>query len=279
MNDETCDMEGQAVAYGLHALEPDEEAAFEQHLPGCAACQEMVAETERIAGDIGAAVPQLDPPERLRDSIVELAERTPQIRQTPPVPPTPRPPAREEQPPAARRPPQRQDERRPATRGPRRRRIVAVALAAAAVLAFGGLGAYTAVVQQQRDAQAAQVQAMAEAIVGLVSTPTTHATLHSSQGGHAVAAVIAAQSGPIVVGPGLQPNGGDTTYVLWGIAGDPAGAAPEPLGAFDVTREQPMQALHSEHPLHYTAYAISLEPGRVPPTTPTELVAQGPVAQ
>ncbi|MEJ3658045.1 anti-sigma factor [Actinomycetes bacterium KLBMP 9759] len=268
MNDETCDMQEQAVAYGLHALEPDEEAAFEQHLPGCAVCRETVAETERIAGDIGAAVPQIDPPERLRDSIVELAERTPQVPQGSR---TPRPPARAEQP--AARPPQRRDGQRPATRRPRRR-VLAVALAAAAVLAFGGLGAYTAVVQQQRDAQAAQVQAMAEAIVGLVSTPTAHATLHSSQG-HAVAAVIAAQSGPIVVGPGLTPNERDTTYVLWGIAG----AAPEPLGAFDVTREQPMQALRSEHPLHYTAYAISLEPGRTPPTTPTDLVAQGPVAQ
>src|SRR4051812_10895798 len=58
-----------AAGYALSALEPAEEAEFRAHLAGCPACQHAVAAHERVAAELGAAVPPATPPPGLWDAI------------------------------------------------------------------------------------------------------------------------------------------------------------------------------------------------------------------
>jgi hypothetical protein len=281
-NDDACAMNEQAVALALHALDPDEENAVRTHLPHCRSCQQTVRSTESIMGSLGASVPQIDPPDRLRSSILARVAETPQDRadtianRTGSSPRTPRRAT------PAPRPGERDDQRgnRPSNPGdiPRRliraarRRVIAVAVAVVVVLGFGGITAYTAQLQQQRDVQAAQTQALADLITHWGQPGIGHATLQSNQG-QPVAAVLATRSGPTVVTSGLPPNRRDTsTYVLWGINA----AGPHPLGAFDVTTGVAAHAIATAD-TGYSAYAISLEPGRVMPGSPTTVVASGPI--
>ncbi|MEU6701566.1 anti-sigma factor [Pseudonocardia sp. NPDC046786] len=69
----------QTVGWALHALEPDEEFEVVEHLPGCAECRRTAAEVADVTTGLATALPQYEPPPRLRESIVEQARRTPQV--------------------------------------------------------------------------------------------------------------------------------------------------------------------------------------------------------
>ncbi|TQM36671.1 putative zinc finger protein [Pseudonocardia cypriaca] len=304
--DDTCRRSEDAVAFALHALEPDEEAALREHLAGCASCRATVADTELTAAALAAAVEQVDPPARLRGNILAQAARTPQTGRDP----TPdatystgyRRPAGQDV--AGARPPT--DPARSATRsgggsgprrsqagaepqrgrgtsgpGRRRRRLVVAALALVAVVAVagvGGLAAYTVQLQQQRDAQIAQSQALADVLTQVDRPGTSHATLSTSDG-RPVGAVVAGTSARTVVTAGLPANDAATSiYVLWGVSTD---AAPEPIGTFDVADGAPGPGVHQLGPAAgeqpFIGYAVSLEPGRVAPAAPTIVVASGQV--
>jgi len=58
------------AGYALGVLEPEERAAFETHLAGCAECIAEVREMRLIAGVLLHAVPQVSPPASLRARIV-----------------------------------------------------------------------------------------------------------------------------------------------------------------------------------------------------------------
>ena len=113
-------------AYALDALDADEAAVFREHLSGCAACTQEVAELRAAAARMGA-VETVAPPADLRTRILAAADRTPQ------QPPSPR-----AQEPAAVTPLRgtARDSDRPSTQ--RRRRWDRLALAAAAALVVGG---------------------------------------------------------------------------------------------------------------------------------------------
>jgi hypothetical protein len=67
------------------------------------------------------------------------------------------------------------------------------------------------------------------------------------------------------------------TYVVWGLADD---GVPEPLGTFDVvTPQMDLRTVGSSGTGlgDYAAFAISLEPGRQAPSSPTEIIGQGEV--
>jgi hypothetical protein len=273
-DEQSCPMHAQAVGWALQALEPDEELAVQAHLPDCPSCRETVRETEVLVGEMGAQVEQVDPQARLRENILAEAAGTPQIR--PVEAPEPEP-ARE----TTGVPRFEADERDrivvgPAgSRGSGRRRLVAAAVALVAVFGVGGLTVYTLQVQEQRDAQVAQSQSLADLVTQLDRPGTTLATL-STTGGEAVAAVLTTISERTVVTAGLPPNDrGTAIYVLWGLGvGDP-----RPLGAFDVPT--PGAGVHevgtgAGGPA-FLQYAVSLEPGRVMPAAPTVVVASGPV--
>jgi hypothetical protein len=82
----------------------------------------------------------------------------------------------------------------------------------------------------------------------------------------------------IVVAGGLDPNDRNTSvYVLWGVTTD---AAPQPIGTFDVDPAGDGPVVRQLGPAGgepFLGYAISLEPGRVAPPTPTIVVASGQV--
>jgi hypothetical protein len=250
-----CPLGEEAVAYALHALEPEEEAAMRSHIERCHSCSDTVRETELVAAAVGGAVEQVDPPTRLRAGLLAMAAETPQ----------------------AGAPPEPQEHPRFAARrlNLTRARVLVAAAAAAVVIGVGGLGVYTAQVQQQRDALAEQAQALAGIVTQLDTPGATHATL-STDSGQPVAAVLVTAEGRTVVTAGLDPNDtGATTYVVWGLGdGDP-----RPLAAFDVTAGPGIHEIGAADDAPFAAYAVSLEPGRTMPTVPTTVVASGPVQE
>ena len=67
--------------YVLDALDPDEGREFEAHLSDCETCQQTVRELGPVATELAFAIPQVDPPDTLRASILravagEAAGRT-----------------------------------------------------------------------------------------------------------------------------------------------------------------------------------------------------------
>jgi anti-sigma-K factor RskA len=78
-----------------------------------------------------------------------------------------------------------------------------------------------------------------------------------------------------VLADGLPVNdAAGTTYVVWGMRDD----GPVPLGTFDVVRSQTdLRPVGSDGSGldDYAAYAVSIEPGREMPESPTTVVAKG----
>jgi hypothetical protein len=267
----SCPMNDQAVAWALQALEPDEEQAMRTHLPGCRSCRDMVRETELVMGELAASAEPADPPARLRDNILAAAAETPQAPKSESlsdaggavatgggvVRPAPHGGARWW----------------PGTGSPRR--LVAAAVAVVAVLgAAGGLVVHN-IQGQQRDVQVAQPQTL-DGLVGQLQRPGTSRATLSTSAGEAVAAVLVSPSERTVVTAGLPPNNrADTTYVVWGLGT----GEPRPLGAFDVLAPGP--GVHEVGAVAagpaFSSFAISLEPGRSLPATPTTVVASGAV--
>ncbi|HWB22916.1 MAG TPA: anti-sigma factor [Gaiellaceae bacterium] len=61
------------AAYVLDALDPADEAAYEEHLAHCAACQEEVALLSGTATALALAAGPADPPDALRGRILDAA--------------------------------------------------------------------------------------------------------------------------------------------------------------------------------------------------------------
>jgi anti-sigma-K factor RskA len=296
----TCTRTEQAVGWALHALEPDEEIIVERHVPTCPDCSAAVRDTQDVMTQLATAVEQVDPPARLRASILDAAAATPQVRpQVVAQPPSPGPrQPRTARPTGAAGPTgpagPAPGGRGPAPGGPRptgpqpagrsRRlspgRLVTAAVAAVAIVAAGGLGIRTVQLQQQTvqlqqqlDTASSQVTSTTALVQSLARPGNSHALL-AKPDGTAVAAVVLAGNQRTVYTIGLAANSADQTYVLWGLKD--AAAAPEPLGVFDVDQSAATpQTVGSSGAQPFGAYAISLEPGRTPPAVPTDVVASG----
>ena len=289
----TCTRTEQAVGWALHALEPDEEIAVERHVPTCPDCNAAVRDAQVVMAQLATAVEQVDPPARLRASILDAAAATPQVRpQVVAQPPAPGPRQPRSARPAGAAGPT--GPAGPAPGGPRptgpqpagrsRRlspgRLVTAAVAAVAIVAAGGLGIRTVQLQQQTvqlqqqlDTASTQVSSTTALVQDLARPGNSHALL-ARPDGTAVAAVVLAGSQRTVYTIGLAANSADQTYVLWGLKD--AAAAPEPLGVFDVDQSAATpQTVGPPGAQPFGAYAISLEPGRTPPAVPTDVVASG----
>ena len=75
MSHTTVDEEqaGRAALYALGALEGDEAREFEEHLAaGCAACAAEVRELDAVAGDLGLAAFEAEPPAGVRARLLAL---------------------------------------------------------------------------------------------------------------------------------------------------------------------------------------------------------------
>jgi anti-sigma-K factor RskA len=61
------------AAYALHALAPEDEQAFEEHLRHCARCRDEVAAMLETAADLAHAAPAAAPPPALRAKVLDQA--------------------------------------------------------------------------------------------------------------------------------------------------------------------------------------------------------------
>jgi anti-sigma-K factor RskA len=278
----TCTGTEQAVGWALHALEPDEEIAVERHVPTCADCLAAVRDTEAVMAQLATAAEPVDPPPRLRAAILDAAAAIPQVRPQRTVRPSPtarrsrapRPTGLAGSGPGGFRPTSSTPP------GPSRRlivgRFVAAAVAAVALVAIGSLGLRTVQLQQQLATASSQVSSTTELVRSLSRPGSSHALL-AGPDGTTVAAVVLTDGQRTVYTIGLAANSADQTYVLWGMKD--SSAAPQPLGVFDVDeRNAGPQTVGSPDQQPFRAYAISLEPGRTPPSAPTDVVASGSLA-
>lgn len=269
-----------AVGYALHALEPEDEAAFAVHLPGCGRCTRTVAETHDVMAAMAADLPAAEPSDGMRGRLRAAVEETGQVPgpTTPTVPDGRRPPQvepAEPVPPPARRPAQvgaRPDT--PVTR----RRVLAVGLVAAAVAAIIGLGVWNVVLASARD-DAMAAAAAQRAVLEEVLQPGAQVRARMTDDDGVPMATLVTRDGEMqVVTQGLSVNDdSEEVYVLWGIGDD----APVALAAFDVDRSRTDVQAVGSGPTGvgpFAQYAVSLEPGRQPPASPSEVVASGQVA-
>lgn len=245
-----------AVGWALHALEPEDEAEFAGHLPGCARCAETVAQTTEVMGAMATDLPQAEPPAALRSRLRAAVEATEQVHR--PAVPAP--------PPVLALPAPRDA----------RRRALSLALVAAAVAAVLGLGSWNLGLRSDRAELAAAVAGQQDVVDALIS-PDRVVLDPLGADGRPVATVVPHGDDIEVVTHGLSVNdAASTTYVVWGVGDDGA----KPLGTFDVERSQTelrtvgsgLTGLDD-----FPQYAISLEPGQEAPSTPTEVVATGQV--
>jgi hypothetical protein len=261
-----------AVGWALHALEPEDEAVFVIHLPGCDRCAATVAETAEIMGTLAADLPPAEPSEelaaRLRAAVAATEQRPGPARtaeprsaegQAEPVPAGPVPvPV-------------------PVPRGPvGRRRALSTALVAAAVATILGLGVWNVVLAQSREQLRATVAGQQEVLSALLRPgEATVAPLFDE--GTPVATVVARHGEVQVVTHGLPANdAARTSYVVWGLGGE----EPVALGTFDVDGSQAELRTVGSRGTGldgFPEYAVSLEPGQEAPSRPTVVVATGEV--
>jgi Anti-sigma-K factor rskA len=270
-----CPLNEQAVGWALHALEPDEEMAVILHVPHCPSCQAVARDAESVLSHLGAAVEQTDPPPSLRASLMAAVADTAQES-----PPTTRIPVTA----AVVPPPRRVEEPAPGSSGgdrPRgswltRRRLVAASVALIGVLAIGGLAIRTAQLEQESRTLTARAQSVVGLFEQIERPGTKHAIMASVAPDGATAAVVVADGQRQVYSIGLSSNPGDTTYVLWGLR---EGTQPAPLGTFDVTpTDSGVQSVGANAQTdRFTDYAVSIEPGRTLPATPTKVLSKGSV--
>jgi hypothetical protein len=275
-----------AVGWALHALEPEDETVFAAHLAGCHRCARTVAETSEVMAAMAGDLPEAEPSEELRERLRAAVEETEQIA------PARRPVERSEVPPL--RAPSRQPLGAPSAVGslgelraplppratdqrPVWRRLLPTALVAAAVAAVLSLGAWTVVVTGDRDAARATAAEQSQMLDALLA-PGRATIARLTEGGHGVATVVARAGQVQVVASGLPVNDNrGTTYVVWGMQD----GMPKPLGTFDVvTPRLDMRTVGSSATGldQYSEYAVSIEPGRLAPTYPTQVVAKGQVS-
>jgi hypothetical protein len=262
-----------AVGWALHALEPEDEALFAVHLPGCARCAATIAETTELMGAMALDLPVAEPSEGLRSRLRAAVETTEQLP-GPAVPAAPAAPAEAARPRVL----------EPISAGPRHedsrplwRRAVPASLVAAAVAAIVGLGLWNVFLATSKERLQTTVAAQEEVMAAVLGAPGQVTIAPLQDDGRTVATVVARSDGIQVVTSGLAVNRPETTsYVLWGMGeGDPVA-----LDTFDVSRSQ-IDVLSVGSPSTdldgFLQYGISLEPGQEAPSSPTAVVATGEV--
>ena len=179
------DIHDLVAPYALDALDPDERAEFERHLADCERCRRELRELQGTAAALAWGVEGPEPPDGLRDRILEQARGEAQVV-----------PFR------------------------RRRRWVAPALgiaAAAAACVAIGLGLWAASLSNdldhERELNAAQSRALE--IVGDPSAKVTR--LEGAEG----TLVVGSRGRAALVVCGLEPAPSGQTYEAWLIRGTP----------------------------------------------------------
>ncbi|WNV89017.1 anti-sigma factor [Umezawaea sp. Da 62-37] len=261
-----CDQEELAVGWAMHALEPDEEALLRSHLPECESCRRTVRNTEEVTAAIGESVAQFDPPARLKTRLMDAIEHTPQERPAPVVAKVP----------------DRQEVAEPISLDAARRRKASrarVLLAAAAVILVavvtGVVGQRLGNLSDQVAAQNARTDQL-ENTLRLAADPATNRAVLRTSSGDAMAVLLSGGASAVVVADKMPPNDASKeTYVVWGTSG----SGPVALTTFDVSPgSKDIRLTWDKSAYAHHGFAISLEPGRTAPATPSSVVAAGQVA-
>ena len=182
------DIHDLVAPYALDALDPDERAEFERHLAGCERCTRELRELQGTAAALAWGVEAPEPPDGLRDRILEQARGEAQV-----VP-------------------------------FRHRRswvtpVLGIAAAAAACLAIG-LGLWAASLSKDLDHERGLNAAQARALE-VVGDPTAKVTaLKGAEG----TLVVGSNGRAALVVCGLEPAPSGQTYEAWLIRGRPVPA-------------------------------------------------------
>src|SRR5688500_16543040 len=187
-----------AVGWALHALEPEDEALFAVHLPGCARCAATVAETTELMGAMAHDLPVAEPSEGLRSRLRAAVETTEQVP-GPAVPPAPAENVRPRLLEPAPQGPLDVDAR------PRWRRALPTSLVVAGLAAIVGLGLWNVFLATSKERLQETVAAQEEVMAAVLDPgPATIAALQDD--GRTVATVVARADEVQVVISGLAVN-------------------------------------------------------------------------
>lgn len=246
-----------AVGWALHCLEPAEEAVFAGHLPWCDDCSRTVEETEEVGVSLAMAVPDVAPPAELEERVLRIAEAAPPDAATVV-------PLRRRSSAAAR-----------SSGAARVARVLTAAAAVTLVAVSVGLGVQVSQLDAERDQLAGQTSALSEAVERAADPSAERISLLQPDGTTA-GMILAAPDQLTLVPVGLPPNRTSSqVYVLWGLGA----GVPVALEAFDVSTDAPIVHTVGSVPQEraFTAYAVSLEPGRTAPSSPSDVMASGQV--
>jgi hypothetical protein len=292
------DFEGLAAGFALHALEPDDEQRLAAHLLTCQSCARLVADTAALGTAFADFLPPEPPPAGLRDRILAAAAAEPRALTLPddevwpapeastPEAPAPDKSAPEALPPAAIEAAKTSSRRHLVRRGtggaagqaPRNRRSrlsgkVAVGVLAAAV----GVGIAVPVTLAVADRSTATTSTTA--LAQWLLAPNAREVTLTGADSRSVGKAVVADGGMVVVAAGLPVNDrASSVYVLW--AGDHQGVL-RPVTTFDVRGGGPVQLTAGTLPFKTSdvgEVAISSEPGRTAPATPTKVLLRGTAA-
>ena len=257
------------VGHVVGALEPDEETEIVGHLAQCAECRTVLEETLKVTHALGAAVPQLDPPPRLRENLLAAVRSEPEpVRARASEFPDPADvvaPVVAPQEPVlgARRPPGR-------SRG-----AMGVLMAVAALgLVLFGVRATLPVAGAPDGASSSVVAGRVQRVIdGADARGVRYAMLRRGPG-ELVAVVLDEPSGLRVVPVALAGAAAGQRYVLW--ASSPR--APVAVATVDSAAGTTVAFPGVTPPRASHAFAISVEPNGGVPARPSALTAVGSVS-
>lgn len=239
-----------AVGHALGALEPEDEQEFTGHLRECAQCGRTLADMEAVAAQLAYGVDAAEPPPSLLDSIMTEVRASGRVavvpRQAARVsPPRPRP-----------------------SRGWPQPSWLATAAALALVVALTGWNL------QLRADNAAKSRALdvRNKVGQLALDPQTRTVALKSDGAPRAEVFVQGSRAWLLV-DGFDEN--DTSrqvYVLWKASDN----ALTPIHTFDVVHPGAnfIEVGDVGDPTKIQSFAVSIEPGRTMPPTPSTVVVK-----
>ncbi|MCF3960201.1 anti-sigma factor [Streptomyces fuscigenes] len=186
-------------AYVLHALPPEEEAAFENHLASCPQCRREVEDLTGRAVQLGTAVESQTPPPELRSRVLQQIT---EVRQDHVV----------------------SEERRDRSaasvmrRHRFRQRVFKLALApsVAAAVALGGVASWQHTLAEDAQGQVAEAHAKTDALTGVLAAPdATISTAKLADGAHASVVASRTHGQAAFIASNLPQLTGHQVYELW----------------------------------------------------------------
>lgn len=246
------DIHGAVGSYVVDALDPDEQAEFEQHLATCELCRLEVDELSETAADLGALTLTAPPPS-VRAGVLSA------IRDVRPLPP-PEPERLPEVPQQPEVPRQQPVDELALRRSRRSSRVLTFAVAAATVVALA-LGGWVYALNGQQQVQVAAERFETE----LLAAPDARVyPTELDNGGRGSFVVSQSLNRAVFVGGNLPDPGANNRYQLWTLDAQER-ATPDNLLDGGTGRKQAMRGPVGQA----AALAISIEPS-AGSATPTE---------